>query len=197
MASTVLTTIHGQAIGGWTISPTSGCTARIARLAPAAAGTVTLSSRPSGSDSTNAAMTTVAATAASDGDPKNIAVAAAAIPATITKASDPPQLLLRFHGRGAMGVTRPTSVAIPSPKARITHATAASEMCQLKMRMSALTASGYSTMPASYPRAWRETRFPTTRWRTSQFVTEASAAMAAAIRHGSHLRVIARKPMAM
>ncbi len=97
---------------------------------------------PSGIDSTMADTTTAAATIASDGAPKNMAMPMAAIPAAITKPRNPPQLLMRFQGSGAIGTARPMTVANPSPNARITHPTAASSMCQLNVRISAQTASG-------------------------------------------------------
>ena len=76
------------------------------------------------------------------GPPKKRVMANAAPPPNSRKASDPPTLFSVFHGRRESGSARPISVAKPSPKAMITHATAAISMCQLKMRISASTAAG-------------------------------------------------------
>src|SRR2546425_13174801 len=80
MASTVLTMIHGQAIGGGAERPTIGLMAIAARTAAAMNGTVTLSSSPSGSDSTMALTSTAAAMATSCGAPNRRAMANAAGP---------------------------------------------------------------------------------------------------------------------
>ena len=96
----------------------------------------------SGSVSAIAAITTAMATAVYAGPPKKRAMAKAAPPPNSRKASDPPTLFSAFHGRRESGTARPISVAKPSPKAMITHPTAAISMCQLKMRISASTAAG-------------------------------------------------------
>src|SRR5438105_15905144 len=142
MARTVLTAIHGQAIVGCA-DDANGAMLTAASTPAATNGTLTLSLRPSGSDSANAAATIASSNASILGWPsKSIAIANAAAPPMIRNASMPPQLFCRFHGSGAIGVARPTSVAEPSPKAISTHATAAISMCQLKTTMSAQTAAG-------------------------------------------------------
>src|SRR5882757_8361879 len=98
MASTVLTMIHGHAIGGAADNPTIGLIAIAARMPAATNGTVTLSSMPSGSDSAMALTRTAAAMATSCGAPNRRAIANAAAPPNTMNAANPPHDLARFHG---------------------------------------------------------------------------------------------------
>ena len=134
--------IHGQAIGGAEVTATSGLMAIAASTPAAMKGTVTLSSMPSGNDSAMALTSTATAMATSCGAPKSRAMANAAAPPKTINAANPPHDLARFHGSGASGRRRPTTVEDPSPNASSTQATAAISRCQLKTTIRTVTAMG-------------------------------------------------------
>src|SRR5216684_4375706 len=142
MASTVLTMIHGQAIGGAEVTGTSGLMAIAASTPAAMKGTVTLSSIPSGNDSAMALTSTATATATSCGAPNSRVMANAAAPPKTMNAANPPHDLARFHGSGANGRRWPMTVENPSPNASSTQATAAISRCQLKTTIRTVTAKG-------------------------------------------------------
>src|SRR5438067_6646698 len=142
MANTVLTTIHGHAIGGGADSATIGLMAIAASTAAAMDGTVTLSSIPSGSVSAIALTISAAAMATSCGAPNTRAIPNAATPPKRMNAAKPPHDFAAFHGSGATGIRFPITVPNPSPNAISTHATAAISMCQLKTTTSTSTANG-------------------------------------------------------
>src|SRR5438067_4227399 len=104
MARTVLTTIHGQEIGGGADRATIGLMAIAASTAAAMNGTVTLSSMPRGSVSAIALTISAAAMAMSCGAPNTRAMANAARPPKRMNAANPPHDFAVFHGSGATGI---------------------------------------------------------------------------------------------
>src|SRR5260370_30229710 len=99
---------HGHGIAG-NSAGASGAIPSVANAAPAAKGTVMLSSTPNGSVSAMAAAI-VAATIGSAmpaTPPNSAATPKLATPPASTNASRPPQLLVGFHGSRASGMAPP------------------------------------------------------------------------------------------
>src|SRR5262245_23283989 len=132
------------------------------RIDAATAGTEILSSRRTGMVSTKAAHTaaTIGAmttNAVGGGDAiaglVHQASATPAAPPNTMKAAVPAAVLSRFQLNFHDRARRPTSVAAPSPSARIPHAAAATSSRFGKIRIRNRTASGYRRMPSGKPRA--------------------------------------------